>query len=105
MKTSNFARKTGKVFIPSAKKITPSQKPIQPDYNDKNNLSFYELDKQQFMHPYKFCHTKLKEGCYSISITATSLTLFSRGWQGTIRVEKAADGICISGDLYKKKII
>jgi len=103
MKTSNFARKTGKVFIPSAKKFTPSQKPIQPDYIDKNNLSFHELDKQQFLYPYKYCHTNLKEGCYSISITTTSLTFFNRGWQGTIRVEKADDGICISGDLYKRK--
>lgn len=103
MKISNFARKTGKVFIPSAKKFTPSQKPIQRNSIDKNNLSFHELDKQQLLYPYKLCHTNLKEGCYSISINATSQTSFNRGWQGTIRVEKAADGICISGDLYKRK--
>lgn len=100
MKTSKFARKTGKVFIPSAKKFTPNQKPIQPDIIDRNNLSVNELVNPQTLHPYKFCHTNLKQGCYSISITTSSMTFLNRGWRGTIRVEKADDGICISGDLY-----
>lgn len=103
MNTSNFDRKTGKVLIPSAKTFTPNQKPIRPDdiYND--SFPLYERDKQQVLYPYKFCHTDLKEGCYSITITATSMALLNRGWRGTIRVEKAEDGICISGDLYKRK--
>ncbi len=102
MKASKFARKTGKIIIPSAKKFTPSKKPIQADYIDRGDLSFNELDKPQVKYPYKFCHTNLKEGCYSISINSSSFTLFNQGWHGTIRVEKADDGTCISGDLYKK---
>ena len=103
METSEFARKTGKVFIPSAKKFTPNQKPIQSDMIDRSNLTSYELNNPQFQYPYKFCHTNLKEGCYSISITTNSMFSINKGWRGTVRVEKADDGICISGDLYKVK--
>ena len=102
MKTSTFARKTGKVSIPSAKKFTPNRNPIQTDIIDSSNLSIYELDNQQLLYPYRYCSTNLKEGCYSVSITTTSMASLKSGWRGTIRVEKADDGICISGDLYKK---
>ena len=103
MKKSNFARKTGKIHIPSATQITPSKKPILPDDLERFDLPFAEMDKQQFLYPYRFCHTNLKDGCYSISINTTSMTLLNRGWQGTIRVDRAEGDICFSGDLYTKK--
>ena len=64
---------------------------------DRSNLTSYELNNPQFQYPYKFCHTNLKEGCYSISITTNSMFSLNKEWRGTVRVEKADDGICISG--------
>lgn len=104
MEPSDFARKTGKISIPTAQAFAPDRNPIQPGDVYYNPVTSSELEKPLYPRPYRLCHTDLKAGCYTITIASESgIVVRPRYWQGTIRVDKVDGDLCISGDLYNIK--
>ena len=101
MKKFPFYLKTGKVSLPMASKITPDREPVTYEIVKGVEIKRYGPSDMSFYYPYKICNTFLREGCYSITISSKPFPFVSNVWNGTIRVEHADDGLCISGDLYK----
>ena len=101
MKKNSFDLKTGKVFLPVAYKISPDREPVLYEIDNGKEIKQQVPSDMPFYYPYRLCNTILREGCYTISVSSKPFPFLSNVWNGTIRVEHADEGICISGDLYK----
>lgn len=50
---------------------------------------------------FRFCFVNLREGCYRITYTPRGISFFTNVYRGTMRVDRSAGSLTISGDLYR----
>ena len=107
IKTEKFDKRIGKVFIPVAETVPveaasfPIPNPADPDAPINDPVSPQPFPFPGPFPPFRFCRTRLKEGCYTLSfVPKGSHPIFGRRFRGTLRVESIAGGIRFSGDLY-----
>jgi hypothetical protein len=55
--------------------------------------------------PLKVCKTKLKPGCYTLSLVPSGVSIFGRRYRGTLRFETTTSGVRFSGDLYGYRLL
>jgi hypothetical protein len=119
---ARFAERIGKVFLPEAEAIDSGQ-----DYTPNPEGPFPEpglprlpgglpepqlprLPAERELIPverlwYKFCSTRLRQGCYTIGFTPSGASIFATRYRGTVRVEHMGTGLRISGDLYTYRLL
>lgn len=113
--TFRFAERIGKVFLPEADVIDlgedftpnldgPFPNPGIPFPTPGLPSKLFEPPLQREIFP-RFCITRLKQGCYTVSFTPTGTPIFGTRFRGTIRVETLASGIRCSGDLYTYRLL
>ena len=102
IKTEKFDKRIGKVYIPIAETVpVEAESSTDPDAPINDPVNPQPFSFPGLFPPFKFCRTRLKEGCYRLSfVPKGSHPIFGRRYRGTLRVETIADGIRFSGDLY-----
>jgi hypothetical protein len=119
-RTENFAERIGAVFLPEsdtiegAEDFTPSPEgplpgplpPFPEPLLPKPRLNIpWPPEPFPFPPLSRFCYTALKQGCYTVSFVPTGTPIFGTRYRGTLRVEHAATGLRISGDLYTYRLL
>jgi hypothetical protein len=106
--TSRFAERIGIVFLPEADAIDiaedfmPTPEGPIPNPGIPGKLFDPPFERELFLP--RFCVTRLRQGCYTVSFTPTGTPIFGTRFRGTIRVETLASGIRFSGDLYTRRL-
>ena len=122
-RTDRFSERIGAVFLPEAETVEISQdftpspegpfpEPEPPIPIPPIPIPFEPLPELRPVKPieplfpwWKFCSTQLRGGCYTLSFTPTSTSIFGTRFRGTLRVENTANGVRFSGDLYSYRLL
>lgn len=121
--TARFTERIGKIFLPEADTVDTSESTAEhtsqdftpnpegpipiPKLPGKLPLERLPLEWPPFPERIwpRFCFTRLRQGCYTLSFVPTGTPIFGTRYRGTLRVERPATGIRFSGDLYTSRLL
>jgi hypothetical protein len=113
-RTDRFSERIGAVFLPESDTLevdddlTPTPEgplPFPHPLPEPFPQPFPDPPPFPPFPPFKVCRTSLKQGCYTLSFVPPGKKIFGTRYRGTLRVENAATGPRISGDLYRYRLL
>ena len=124
-RTTKFSERIGGVHIPLAEKLTgidgemgytPDPEGLDPVFPERPLPPRGLIDPRVEIERagrvaidqelrYRFCRTRLAEGCYTLSFVPINSSIFSTRYRGTMRFESDPTGYTFSGDLYSHRML